>query len=135
MIFRRLIRFKADDRGAAMVELALVMGVVFLPMVFGVIEFGRGVWVKTTVTTAAREGVRFAIVRGTLSGVVTDSTAVANYVKGKTQLSPIVVRPSWSPDKERGSTVQVQVTYNYVPIVPLMSARTITSTSRQVIAF
>lgn len=118
-----------------MVELALVIGVVFLPMVFGVIEFGRGVWVKTTVTTAAREGVRYAIVRGTLSGVVTDSAAVANYVKGKTQLTGIVVRPSWTPDKAPGSTVQVQVTYNYVPVVPLMSARTITSTSRQVIAF
>lgn len=118
-----------------MVEFALVFGVVFLPMVFGVIEFGRAVWVKTTVTTAAREGVRYAIVRGTLSGVVTDSAAVANYVKGKTQLTGIVVRPSWTPDKAWGSTVQVQVTYNYVPVVPLMSARTITSTSRQVIAF
>ncbi len=134
-MFQLLRRFRDDDGGAAMVELAIVTAVILIPMVFGVIEFGRAVWVKTTLTTAAREGVRYAIVRGTDSGMPADSAAVANYVKGKTQLTGIKVSPTWNPNKNPFSTVQVQVTYNYVPIVPLLSARVITSTSKQIIAF
>lgn len=132
-------RFRSDEKGAAMVEMALVLGVIFLPMVFGVIEFGRGVWAKTTITAAAREGVRFAAVRGTdyaaAGNTVADSTAVADYVKARTQLTGIVVRPTWTPDKNPGSDVKVQVTYNYVPIIPLFSSRVIQSTSKQRIAY
>ena len=118
-----------------MVEFAVVVGVVFLPLLFGIIEFGRLTYYKTTVTAAAREGVRYAIVHGSASGSTADSTAVANYVKGRTQLTPIVVKPSWSPGKNPGDTAQVQVTYSYVPIVRIISAKTLTSTSKQIIAF
>ena len=135
MTFRR--RFLQDERGATMVEFALVVGVIFLPLVFGVLEFGRATWTKTMVTAAAREGVRYAIVHGSKSGSIADSAAVANYVKGRTQLSPIVIKPTWTPDKAPGSVAQVQVTYTYVPAVSFIirSNKTITSTSKQVIAF
>ena len=92
--FWRFVR--ADERGAAMVEFAIVAAVIFIPLVFGIIEFGRLVWSKTMVTAAAREGVRFAIVRGASSGAPADSATIATYVKGRTQLTPIVVRPSWT---------------------------------------
>ncbi len=118
-----------------MVEFALVVGVIFLPLVFGVIEFGRLSWMKTTVTAAAREGVRYAIVHGSASGSVADSAAVANYVIGRTQLSPITVNPTWNPGKAPGDTSFVQVNYNYVPIVRIIGSRTISSKSQQVIAF
>lgn len=118
-----------------MVEFALVAGLIFIPLVFGAIEFGRLIWSKTTITAAAREGVRFAIVRGSSSGAVADSTAVANYVKAKTQLTPITVKPAWTGLKDPGDTVTVQVTYVYIPIVPVIGSKTITSTSRQIIAF
>ncbi|MGI9042492.1 MAG: TadE/TadG family type IV pilus assembly protein [Gemmatimonadaceae bacterium] len=64
---RRLLRpgvFLRDETGASMVEFALVATIVFFPLVFGVVELGRQVFAKTTVTAAAREGVRFAIVHG-----------------------------------------------------------------------
>lgn len=118
-----------------MVEFALVVTVIFLPLVFGVIEFGRLSYLKTTVTAAAREGVRYLIVHGAASGAIADSAAVANYVKGRTQLSPIVVKPTWTPGKEPGDTAKVQVTYTFVPIVRLFPSKTITSTSKQIIAF
>ncbi|MEP6601893.1 MAG: TadE family protein [Nitrospirota bacterium] len=129
---RRLFR---DDGGAAMVELAIVLGGVFLPLVFGVVEFGRMGFAKTEVTAAAREGVRFAIVHGTASGAAATQTSVSAYVKGRTQLTPINVTFSFSPNENPGSTATVQVTYTYTPIVRILPSKVITSTSQQVIAY
>jgi Flp pilus assembly protein TadG len=50
-------------RGQAMVEFALVIPVFILLMV-ALFDFGRVVWVNDTLSTAAREAVRFAIVHG-----------------------------------------------------------------------
>lgn len=47
-------------RGAAMVEFAVVAPIFFL-IVFGVIEFGRGLMVQQLLTNAARNGARTAI--------------------------------------------------------------------------
>ena len=118
-----------------MVEFALVVGLIFVPMVFGVIEFGRLSYAKTAVTAAAREGVRYAIVHGTASGATADSAAVATYVQGRSQISPIIVKPAWKLGKEPGDTAIVQVTYSYVPIVRVIPSITVTSTSKQIIAF
>ncbi len=135
-LLRALTRFISDQRGAAMVELALVAGAIFIPLMFGVVEIGRGIWAKSMVTAAAREGVRYAIVHGNQSGAIADSAAVANYVIGRTQLTGIKVKPTW-PDgnKDYGSRARVQVTYSYVPVVAVIPAKTITSTSQQVISY
>ncbi len=50
-------------RGQAMVEFALVIPVFILLMV-GLFDFGRVIWVNDTLSTAAREAARFAIVHG-----------------------------------------------------------------------
>jgi Flp pilus assembly protein TadG len=137
-LLRRLTRFRVDDSGNGIVEFAIVSALVFIPIVFGIIEFGRVVWAKNMVTAAAREGVRYAIVHGSESGSTADSAAIANYVKGRTQLSPIVVRPSWSAvTEDPGDTVTVTVQYAYTPIVkiPGMPAtKTVAGTSKQIIA-
>jgi Flp pilus assembly protein TadG len=153
MILRRLAasarRFEANDSGAALAEFAVVFTFICLPLLLGTFEFGRGTWVKSMITAAAREGTRYAIVHGSKSGATADNAAVASYVQGRTGLSPIVVTTTWSPDKNPGSVVQVQVTYAYVPVVsviapvlagkkisiPLLSARPLSSTSSQVIAY
>ncbi|MGI9042491.1 MAG: hypothetical protein ACR2GK_00040 [Gemmatimonadaceae bacterium] len=66
-----------------------------------------------------------------------DSAAIANYVIGRTRFSPITVRPTWEnvATKAWPTYAQVQVSYVYVPIVPLLPTRTITSRSRQTIAY
>jgi Flp pilus assembly protein TadG len=118
-----------------MVEFALVATIVFFPLVFGLIEFGRVVMVKSAITAAAREGVRYAIVHGGTSGNIADSTMVANYVIGRTKISPITVRPRWTGSKAPGDTATVIVSYQYNPIVRLIPSRTLSSQSRQIIAF
>jgi len=45
------------DRGAAAVEFALVLPILLL-LVIGIIEFGRAYHVQTTLSNAARDGVR-----------------------------------------------------------------------------
>lgn len=59
-------------RGAAMVEMALVLPV-FLMVVMGIIEFGRAMWVSNMLTNAAREGARMAILDGSSNAEVRQS--------------------------------------------------------------
>jgi hypothetical protein len=51
------------SRGQAMVEFALVIPVFILLMV-GIFDLGRVIWVNDTLSTAAREAARYAIVHG-----------------------------------------------------------------------
>ena len=121
-----------------MVEFAVVAALIFIPIVFGILEFGRVVWAKNMVVTAAREGSRYAVVHGTQSGATFDSAAVATYVEGKTQLSPIKVQTAWTGTKESGDTVVVTVSYVYTPVVKvpgLITSKTVTGKSTQVIWF
>jgi Flp pilus assembly protein TadG len=138
-VIRRFIR---ETHGGSMVEFAVVTGLVFIPLLFGIIELGRLTWSKDMITSAAREGVRYAIVRGTdcnLAGcTMADSAAVANMVIARTKLSPITVNAQWAQDKHPGDTVTVTVRYVYVPIMKLPflpASKTITARSRQIVVY
>jgi len=126
-----------------MVEFAVIGGFLMLILI-GIMEFGLAVLAKNTVTAAAREGARFAIVWGTESGATTNSAAVATYVEGRTALSPITVVTTWDDPatvaandgtKDPGMVVQVKVDYNYQPIGPVVPSMVLTSTSRMVISY
>lgn len=129
-------RFRRSELGNAMVELALVMGLIFVPLMFGVFEYGRVVFAKSTVTAAAREGVRFAIVRGsTVSTRTTTQTAVSNYVQSVTAL-PVTTTATWEDvNKNPQTSVTVQVSYAYTSLLPFISSKTLTSASKQLIAY
>lgn len=118
-----------------MVEFAIVAVVFFIPMIFGILEFGRMAYAKTSLTAAAREGVRYAIVHGSLSGSVADSAAVASYVEGRTKLGGIVVSTLWLSGKDPGDTVEVTVRYAYSSLIPVIPSRQLRGVSRQVIAY
>jgi Flp pilus assembly protein TadG len=62
------------DRGANLVEFALIMPLLFL-LLFGVIEFARLIYGYSTVWNGAREGARYATTVGD-----TDSDGVPNYL-------------------------------------------------------
>lgn len=118
-----------------MVEFAIVAVFFLIPMVFGIVEFGRMTWARTTLTAAAREGVRFAIVRGSTSYQVADSTLIADHVKSKSQLGGIIVRPRWLSGNDAGDTVEVTVEYSYQSLLPVVPSRQLRGRSRQVIAY
>lgn len=51
--------------GQGLVEFALVALVAFLPMIFGLMELGRGVWYYNQLSQLSREGARWIIVLDT----------------------------------------------------------------------
>jgi Flp pilus assembly protein TadG len=121
-----------------MVEAALSL-VLFLTVVFGIMDFGRLNWERTLLAHAARAGVRYAIVHGENSGRTAYAQDVSTVVKQQAVgLDPNVlqVTTTWSPDKKPGSNVQVQVSYNFsslLPFVPL-NGIVLSSSSRMVIS-
>lgn len=63
-----------NDRGANLIEFALVIPMLFL-LLFGVIEFSRVIYGYSTVWNGAREGARYATTVGD-----TDANNVPNYL-------------------------------------------------------
>ena len=52
--------FRKGERGSTLVEFSIA-ATVFLTAMFGVIEFGRALWVHNALTDAARRGARYAV--------------------------------------------------------------------------
>jgi hypothetical protein len=87
----RRTKFGAGQSGQGFVEFALILPVLLL-LAWGIIEFGRMLFIYTEVSNAAREAVRYGVARGT------DPYADPNYLdcqgirdagKGNTTLTPL----------------------------------------------
>jgi Flp pilus assembly protein TadG len=120
------------------VEGALTLTIMLL-LVFGLIEFGRLMWSRNLLANAAKEGTRYASVRGVASGRAATSDSIATYVKGRMiglDKNTAVVTTTWTPDNKQGSTVQVQVSYSFKPVMTMVMKNNITlkSTSKMIIA-
>jgi Flp pilus assembly protein TadG len=127
-----LPRFR-DARGATLVEFALA-STLFFTITFGTIEFGRMILDYNIVSNAAREGVRYASVRGASSGRAATADQIRQYVASRSVglLSTSNVTVSWPTNNATGSVVQVQVQYSFTPIVTLLpqTGINLTSTTR-----
>jgi len=150
-------RRASDERGATLVELALC-SVVLFSFVFGILDMSLGIYAYHFISEAAREGTRYAIVRGSTAG---GGTACATYAAGDCQATSaqvqqyvkslsfpgiseglMTVSPSWSaytagatcPNSPAlcntpGSLVTVQVQYAFPVAIPFVNHRTLTMTS------
>lgn len=112
------------DRGAAAVELALVLPLLLL-LVFGIVDFGRALNLQITLTQAAREGVRPAALRQPTSAV---NAAVSSSTTGISAPAPSVAI-SACPTGPGTATVTVSKTFQFVTpvgaIADLFSASTL----------
>ena len=70
--FIRLERY--SQKGQTLVEFALC-AILFLTLLFGIIEFGRGLWTWNTIVQATRAGARFAV-----TSDPANDTAIKNWV-------------------------------------------------------
>lgn len=68
-ILRKSFVRQSSRRGAAVLEMALVLPIFFM-VVLGIVEFGRAMMVGQMVTNAAREATRLAIVDGSTNSAV-----------------------------------------------------------------
>ena len=103
-----------------MVEFALVAPLLFL-MLFGVLEGGWLLFHNHQVSNAAREGARFAVVNGSMSGTLADNDAVRNAIDQRVSLSnpgslQVVLDPD-DPAMQPGSTLTVEVDYTHQTLV------------------
>jgi Flp pilus assembly protein TadG len=134
------MRLSHCQRGSTIVEFALAMGAL-LALCFGIIDFGRALYTYSFVTTAAREGTRWAAVRGsnsctnsnnTLSDCNASAAQIQSYVQslseGATSPSQMTVTPTWpnctvaanGAVNAPGCIVSVNVTYNFKFMLPFM---------------
>lgn len=93
---RRARRMRREQRGAAIVEFALVLPLLLL-IVFGIVEFGFILYDKTAITSASRAAVRQGVAFGedaTGSPVYLSSDSVKSIAKGN--LSTMLINFSTS---------------------------------------
>ena len=131
---RAFREFSRGTDAAAIAEFAVAMGVFFL-MVLGILDFGYAAWERNSVETDAREGARYAMVRGNASGRITSESAVQTFVRSKSSLgNSITVNATWDPtDKRPGSVVTVTVTH--VRSGRLFLPDTVRSTAAMIVVF
>jgi Flp pilus assembly protein TadG len=116
-------KIRTTRSGVAAVEFALVAPIFFL-LVFGLIEFGRMMMVQQSLTNAAREGSRVAILSTTKDGAAVEErmrdylqSVLANAASGEVR----VIVPGNLNTVTSGATLTVSVEVDYLDVswVPL----------------
>jgi Flp pilus assembly protein TadG len=119
----RVALFKRDERGAAMVEFAIVAPLLFV-LVFGIIDYGRYFYWYARVTNAAREGARAGSVMKNLTGLdlaVRDTVMVRLAGSEVTTSMVTVETPPVGSDWTSRSTVAVTIDgYPFVQFTPFL---------------
>ncbi|MBI4891994.1 MAG: pilus assembly protein [Acidobacteria bacterium] len=123
----------ARSRGAIMVEAALTI-IVFLMILFGIIDFGRMIWAYSTVAHATREAARYAMVHGSTSAAPAGSAQVAGVVRSQLLAldgSKVQVSVEWIASNpppvtgianRPGDTVAIRSDYPFSTLLPYMPA-------------
>jgi Flp pilus assembly protein TadG len=131
----RIPRRFRNQRGGTVLEMAIA-GPLFFILMFGITEFGRAIWLYGTMSHAAREATRFAIVRGAESGRAVSTSDVQSFVHNRAPgLQGMTVTTTWTPNNQPGSVVQVRVQTTFVPAVGIIPSFPLSTTSRLVISF
>ena len=128
-------------RGSSLPETVIVIGVLMF-LLLGIIDFGRALYTYSFVAQLARQGARWAMVRGTDCTVLNDCSAtqaeVQSYVQslseGATVASNITATytsPSGcgNPPYAPGCTIAVTVTYPFNFMFPFLPSSTINMSS------
>lgn len=112
----RLSRFVRNERGAAMVEMALVLPIVIL-LFLGMIDFGRALFLYNNLTNAAREGARY----GATQIPTVNTASVTSRVESRIQdFSGVAVTTGKVQVTLPNNTVTVKiVNYPFTPLTPL----------------
>lgn len=147
------------QEGSALVEYAFIF-TVFTMMLLGIVDFGRALYAYHFVSNAAREATRWAAVNGStcsndgscngadgMSNGPATQSAVQSHVTSITppgiDTSKLVTTATWPGSSTCSGTVnapgcpvQVQVSYTFTFLTPLVSSTpmTLRSTSEMVIA-
>lgn len=112
-IRNRLTGFWRGAQGSAAVELALILPL-FLALLLGLIYFALALYADNTIGHAAREGARFAAVRGAVSATpATPGDIEAEVARHLAALDParLAVAVAFAPNNAPGATITVTARY------------------------
>ena len=151
----------AAEDGSSILETAM-SALIFLTFIFGTMEIALAAYTYHTISESAREGTRYAVVRGSTAGAnctapgpptcAAQSADITTYVEtlGFPGINPanMTVTPTWSaftsgsscpatpPCNSPGNLVTIKVEYNYPLSIPFVSIKAIamTSTSAMIIS-
>jgi Flp pilus assembly protein TadG len=130
-------RRASTQKGSAIIEGACVT-LVFLAMIFGIMDWSRMMFANNFVSSAARDATRYAMVHGSSSSSPALASDLTTLVKNEAVgLDPtkITVSTTWNPNNSPGSSVTVQVQYSFQGIAPYMpSSMTLKSSSTMLIS-
>jgi len=137
------------QKGVAAVELTFALFVVLLTTLTA-IDGARLINAYSAVAHAAREGVRYAAVRGDEAGddsyrpsgdAPATQASVQQVVQSYVPQIPVTVTAVWPPDGEggllltAGAQFQLTVATDFIPVVPFLPSITLTSTSSMVLFY
>lgn len=120
-----------DERGAALVEFALVLPVLML-FVFGIVSFGQAYSARIELTSAVREGARVVALGGTSPTVAADAVQRTKDAAPGLTASRMVVTPTLCAGTPLPPNATVTATYPYTFDIPFFGTRTSTLTAKGV---
>jgi len=122
-------RMRSRDRGQALTEFALIVPL-FLLMMVAIFDLGRAVFAYNTLTNAAREGARMAIVNQYKPDIIQrakDQTAIVELNAPNVDVDFYQVQSDGSPDTSKkcqlvavGCLAVVTFESTYQPITPII---------------
>jgi Flp pilus assembly protein TadG len=129
MVNKLLPRSLRSERGAELIELALVLPLLLLVFA-GIVDFGLLLQRMLTVSNAAREGARIAVLANSTYTQTDVQNRVTDYVRqgtGDNTLSPTTVLTPVTLDPDGGgpkppfaaAQVTVSLTHNYLVLGPV----------------
>ena len=125
-------------RGSATFELAATATLI-LSILFGTFGFGEALFAYHSLSEAAREATRYAVVRGANSPSPVTADQMKTYVNGilpGLNTANVTTLTTWSPNNSPGGVVSVKLSYTYSFNIPLLptAAINMTSTSKMTIS-
>ncbi len=107
----KIARLLRDTRGVAAVEFAFAFPILILLLV-GTLDIGRALWYTSTLDHAAREGARYASLRGAESLYPASDAEIQAFVRNRAigiNSSNLTVSVAWAPNSYSGGYVTIQV--------------------------
>ena len=133
------VRGVSGEKGATLLEFAFV-SILFMMLTAGMMELARGVWIYNSVSHAAREGCRYAIVNGSdralAGGGKLTQKQVSDYVQTRIPFD-VDVTTTWADPAAHtaGTVVTVSVDFDFEPVISFFPSIPLTSTSQMVISY
>ena len=121
----RIKTFRDNERGSTLLEFAIGV-TVFVTAMFGVLEFGRALWVHSALADAARRGARYAVLHSNADVTQVKNVVVYGDPAGGSQpmlnnLTTNNVNVTYSGFGLNQGTVSVSITnYQFQFVVPII---------------